>query len=216
MECHSRLPTAQRGSCFCVSLNDMKISYTMLLWIERNVGIREWADWLMALNVLRITSIATWFDLLQQCFLYIHAFVCVCICLYVWGCVFSQIQSFHCLAITAAGFLLIRHLCALYQNADAFPVKLAEPSHPAPHALPSSPPQPPPPVSMVGSHSNSSLCSACITGRFLHTGHNKLQTQWHLLYAAVCSALLCRDCTDKSGSLSLMYTWIERMNAQCL
>ncbi|KAF4084150.1 hypothetical protein AMELA_G00125360 [Ameiurus melas] len=36
----------------------------------------------------------------------------------------------------------------LIQNADAFPVKLAEPSHPAPHALPSSPPQPPPPVSM--------------------------------------------------------------------
>ncbi|XP_053488117.1 protein TALPID3 isoform X2 [Ictalurus furcatus] len=36
----------------------------------------------------------------------------------------------------------------IIQNADAFPVKLAEPSHPAPHALPSSPPQPPPPVSM--------------------------------------------------------------------
>lgn len=128
---------------------------------------------------------------------------------------FNKTQSFHCLAITAAGFLLIRPLCALYQTADAFPVKRAEPSHPVPLSLPSPPPQPPPLVSMVGSHSNSSLCSACITGHFLHTGH-RLQTQWHLLYAAVWDALLCRDCTDKSGLLSLMYTWKERMKAQCL
>ncbi|XP_053093378.1 protein TALPID3 isoform X3 [Pangasianodon hypophthalmus] len=36
----------------------------------------------------------------------------------------------------------------LIQTADAFPVKLAEPSHPTPPTLPSPPPQPPPPVSM--------------------------------------------------------------------
>ncbi|KAI5618986.1 protein TALPID3 [Silurus asotus] len=36
----------------------------------------------------------------------------------------------------------------LIQTADAFPVKLAEPSHHAPPALPSPPPQPPPPISM--------------------------------------------------------------------
>lgn len=147
------------------------------------------------------------FMIWPQRFIYIH------VCVSVYG--FNKTQSFHCLAITAAGFLLIRPLCALYQTADAFPVKRAEPSHPVPLSLPSPPPQPPPLVSMVGSHSNSSLCSACITGHFLHTGH-RLQTQWHLLYAAVWDALLCRDCTDKSGLLSLMYTWKERMKAQCL
>lgn len=129
---------------------------------------------LMALNVVHYSAMARQFVLLQQCF-YMSK-LCVC---------FIRIQPFYCLPITVASFLLIRPLYALYQTADAFPVEHAEPSRPAPPTLPSPPPHPPPPVSMVGSHSNSSHCSACITGSFLHTGHNKLQTQWHLLYAAV-------------------------------
>lgn len=122
----------------------------------------------------------------------------------------SRTQTLTCPPVITVVFLLTRPLCALWQTADAFPVRRAEPSHFAPPKPLSSPS--PPPVSMVGFHSNFSLCSAHVTSRSLASPQSDLASD--TISVAVSTTLLFTHSADKSVPLSPFYTWTVWMDAQ--